>query len=130
MTETEYVKNWFLRADDDLRSSKVLLDENGAPNVICFLTQQVAEKCLKGFLAYQEKHTRKIHNLLILMEECKKIEPSFGKLEDEARHLNQFYIETRYPGDYPEFTQKEAQKAYEIASKIRDFVVDKLSHSS
>lgn len=122
---TEYVKSWFLRAEDDLRSCKILLEENGAPNVICFHAQQAGEKYLKGFLAHHNKHTRKIHNLLILLDECKKIEPSFEQLEDDVRYLNQFYVETRYPGDSSEFTLKEAKEAFESAIKIKSRVLEK-----
>lgn len=122
---TEYVKSWFLRADDDLRTSQILLEENGTPNIICFHAQQAGEKYLKGFLAHHNKHARKIHDLLILLDECKEIEPSFEQLEGDISYLNQFYIETRYPGDYPEFTLKEAKEAFESAAKIKTWVLEK-----
>ena len=41
--------------------------------------------------------------------------------------LNVYYIETRYPGDYPDFTLKEAKEAKEAADKIKGFVFNKIN---
>lgn len=123
---TDYVKSWFLRADEDLLAIKLLLEENGPANIICFHAQQVGEKYLKGFLAYHDKHARKIHNLPILLDECQKIDPACRELESEVNYLNQFYMETRYPGDIPDFSLNEAKKALEAATKVRDFILEKV----
>ena len=47
-------------------------------------------------------------------------------LKDDAVFLNTFYIETRYPGDYPAFFTKEAKQAYEAALRVKVFVLDKI----
>lgn len=45
---TDYVKNWFKRADEDLSLIEVLLkEESFSPNPICFHAEQAAEKYLK-----------------------------------------------------------------------------------
>lgn len=41
---------WFARADIDITSARLLAGISGPPETICFLSQQGAEKYLKGFL--------------------------------------------------------------------------------
>jgi HEPN domain-containing protein len=117
---TEYVKNWIKRADEDLGLIEIMLNEKSFfPNPMCFHAQQAAEKYLKGFLAYHDLHTRKIHDLEVLIEDCEKIDKSFKRLNNDARFLNQFYVESRYPDDYVQFSQNDAKKAYEAAVRIK-----------
>lgn len=123
---TDYVKSWFLRADEDLLTIKLLLEEGGPSNVICFHAQQAREKYLKGFLAYHNKHTRKIHSLFTLLTECQKIDPSFWQLKTGVNYLDQFYVETRYPGDVSDFSISEGKEALEAALRIKEFIVSKV----
>ena len=47
MRKNNIYLDWILRAQDDERSAEILLREEGSPNTICFLCQQIAEKYLK-----------------------------------------------------------------------------------
>lgn len=124
---TDYVENWFRRADEDLALIEVILKRGSSfSNPICFHAQQAAEKYLKGFLAYHDLHVRKIHDLEVLVEDCAKIEISFKTLQDSARFLNQFYIESRYPDDYIEFSRNDAEEAFTSATKIKNFILEKI----
>lgn len=124
---TKYVKDWFLRADDDLLLIKTMLKENSfSPNPLCFHAQQAAEKYLKGFLAHNDLHVRKIHDLEVLMEDCIKIDESFGKLRGAIKSLNRFYIESRYPDDYIQFSPDDAKQANKAAKEIKKFILDKI----
>ena len=124
---TEYVKSWFKRADEDLLLIEVLLkEESFFPNPICFHAEQVAEKYLKGFLAHHELHVRKVHDLEILVKDCQKVDQSFEEVLDDARFLNQFYIESRYPDDYVAFSSEDAKEAYARAKEIKKFVLEKI----
>jgi len=40
--------------------------------------------------------------------------------------LTTYYFETRYPGDYPEFSWQDAEQAYDAAKKIKKFVLEKI----
>jgi HEPN domain-containing protein len=60
---------------------------------------------LESLLIPDEKNIRDIHNDLVV--------------------LNRYYIETRYPGDYPEFTADEAREAFGAALRIKEFVSGK-----
>jgi len=125
---TDYVKSWFQRADEDLALIEVILkEESFSPNPVCFHAQQAAEKYLKGFLAYHDLHTRKIHDLETLIKDCIKIDKSFEELCENANFLNQFYIESRYPDDYVQFSNDDAKKACDVAIKIKKFILKKIN---
>ena len=120
-------EEWFLKAEDDLLSAKdILNDKEGAASTVCFLSQQIAEKYLKGYLVYIETEFPKIHDLDKLVELCKKINVSFNEIKEDAQSLADFYVATRYPGDYPEFMWKDAEKAFVSAEKIKNFVLENI----
>ncbi len=93
MRETE---KWYTQAEEDLKAAKDSL-KSGHYNWACFQAQQSAEKTLKFFL-YSHGYTSIItHSIKELVRECKKIEKGFSEVESYARHLDMFYIPTRYP---------------------------------
>jgi len=117
------------RADDDIMTVQLLLERGGSPNAACFHAQQAAEKYLKGFLAHHDYHVRKIHDLELLLENCKKIDTSFADITVASRSLNRFYLETRYPGDFLEgFSKRDAEEAFKAASHIKEFVSGKIKN--
>jgi HEPN domain-containing protein len=119
---------WFFKAREDELSAKAILDsKEGAASTVCFLSQQMADKDLKGYLVFKGKRFPKIHELDKLVKLCQKIDPEFKTLEEQAKYLTEFYISTRYPGDYFQFSFREAEKAFKKACKIRDFVLLKSS---
>jgi len=120
-------KEWFLRSQDDEAAIKSMFKSGDWPaNVVCFLSQQMAEKILKGFLIFHGIRFPKTHLLEELLRVCKEVDQSFGELEQETRYLSDFYISTRYPGDYPSFSFDDARIAFQEASKIKDFVFKKV----
>lgn len=119
---------WFSKArDDELSAEDILKDREGAASTVCFLSQQMAEKYLKGYLVFKEKEFPKIHDLARLLKLCGYLDPEFVKLAQEAQYLRPFYIATRYPGDYPEFSFEIAEDAFKKAMVIKEFVLRKLN---
>lgn len=127
MTVSPYAADWFLRAEDDLKTIEALLKEGGPANTACFHAQQAAEKYLKGFLAAHERHVRKIHDLEALRAECLDVDSAFEGLREHTIYLQEFYIEGRYPGDYPHYAMDDARKAHAAACSIKDLVMSKLN---
>jgi len=124
---TDYVRNWFVRADEDLSTIEILLKERKViPNPVCFHAQQASEKYLKGFLAHHDLHVRKIHDLEVLANDCKQIDRTCQELSKDAKFLNQFYTESRYPDDYGDFSIRDAKEGYEAAKRIKEFVLAKI----
>jgi len=119
-------EEWVKRANDDELSLEAILKERGAPNTACFLSQQMGEKYLKAFLVHKKKWYPKVHALDALWELCNKIDSSFEELKNDAVFLNDFYVTTRYPGDYPSFSMKDAREAYQAALRVKNFVLGKI----
>ena len=114
---------WFAKGEEDLMAAQTLLEESTTPNVICFLCQQIAEKYLKGFLVFWEQEIEKIHSIERLLEMCAKIKLEFNELAEPAAFLSTFYIQTRYPGDFPNFSFNDAKQALQSAKDIKEMVV-------
>lgn len=122
-----WAAEWFTKATDDERSAQDLLKEKGgSPNTICFLGQQMAEKYLKGFLVYCGEDFPKVHQLPFLRKICEKHNLKFKKIKEETEFLTVFYIATRYPGEFPSFSFKDAEKALRSARVIKELVLDEI----
>lgn len=122
-------EEWFKKAQDDYKSAKVVLEEGGYYGTTCFLAQQIAEKYLKGFLVYNDWQVVKIHDLVKLLNECKKMSPDFKDFEEDCILLNDYYIETRYPLDHPvDYKKGEARNALAAVERIKKFVLIKVRY--
>ena len=94
----EAVEHWIAFAHEDLRMAELALAE-GIFNQVCFHAQQCAEKAIKGWLAYQGQLPPRTHRMADLL---RLLSPNpLGKLSDELRLLDRFYIPTRYPDALP-----------------------------
>ncbi len=122
------LERWFKKAqEDELNADSILRHRDGTPGVVCFLAQQLAEKYLKACLISFDLELLKVHDLLRLISVLEVSASEIKILSNEANLLNQFYIETRYVGDYPDFSWEDAEKAYEAAKKIKDFVLREIT---
>ncbi len=116
--------DWLERAKNDEQSLLILVKENGPPSTISFLAQQMAEKLLKGALAFSDTDVPKTHNLSKLLLQIGEFFPSAGELTSHVELLSEFYIEGRYPGDYPDLTSRQCEEAVEAAQRIKHFVLE------
>ena len=93
----ERSRQWFDAAMNDLVAAKTLMD-HGLFAHACFLSQQSAEKGMKGFVAIEQNPARS-HSLGELLSDL----PQDARLIDlEPSRLDRFYIGTRYPESLPE----------------------------
>ncbi|MBF0337940.1 MAG: HEPN domain-containing protein [Nitrospirae bacterium] len=123
--EQNYLE-WFKKAQEDEWMANYALKEDGPPNQIGFHAQQMTEKYLKGFLVFHKSRFPKTHDLLELATLVLKIKPEIQKYEQELDMISKFYVETRYPSDYPDFSFEEAELAFKEALKIKGFVLEKI----
>lgn len=120
-------KEWFKKAnDDELNAASLLTHRDGVPSGVCFLSQQMTEKYLKGLLVLYDQKFPKVHDLLELETLLLKIAPQIKESHQDLKSLNRYYIETRYPGDYPDFSWPEAEEAFKAAQRIKRFVWEKI----
>jgi len=113
---------WFKKAEEDGEAGRKLLENEGPFGIACFHFQQMAEKLLKGLIISHEIEPPKTHDLVELETVLKDIEPDLKDYEKDLDLLNSYYIETRYPGDYPEVNKNEAKQASEAAKRLKEFI--------
>lgn len=63
---------------------------------------------------------------MFLLNLCSSVDTSFKGELPEADNLTDYAVEIRYPDDWYEPTIEEAKQAYEIALKVKNFVLKRL----
>ena len=126
--DSQNAADWFRAADDDLKFAQAGFRETKIASDACFLSQQIVEKYLKGFLLYKGKSFEKNHDLIKLLKLCSLIENKFIDLLDECKKLNKYYNPARYPGDiFMDYSERDGQEAIDSAEKVIRFI-NKLIH--
>jgi HEPN domain-containing protein len=127
--DSKNYQEWIEKAkEDELNALSLLKHRDGTPSMICFISHQISEKYLKAFLIFIQKPFRKVHDLIELETLIIETEKDIAEFHEDFKLLNRYYIETRYPGDYPEFSWDEAEESYEAAKKIKEFVLNKIKN--
>jgi len=122
--EDKYVWEWIKKAEHDLVNAETVIKiENPPTDTICFHSHQCSEKYFKAYLISKGEDLIKTHNLRFLLDKCKKYSNKFESLRNEAIILTSYSIESRYPGDFIEYSVEEAKKSIEMAKKIKDFII-------
>lgn len=113
MVDSDIIEEWMYKADQDFEFARINLEEEKQVFAqICFHFNQSAEKYLKSFIIANKLEFRKIHDLHLLLKQCKSKDPSLSQIEDDCEYLATFYIETRYPVHWPAPFQKMKQKKH------------------
>lgn len=122
-TVEEVVRKWLIKAESDMKAAKHLFEAKEIiTDAICFHCQQCAEKYLKAYLVSKEIEPDKTHKLELLLTEYMRHEPSFVEIQD-AKYLTEYAVEIRNPGDFYYPSDEEAREAYEMAEKVKKFVL-------
>ena len=61
-----------------------------------------------------------------LLNLCSSVDKSFKKNLPKSNNLTDYAVEIRYPDDWYEPTIEETKQAYEIALKVKNFVLKRL----
>lgn len=122
----EIAKEWVFKAEDDYLSAEALLYVVESPIVdtACFHCQQSAEKYVKAYLEEHEIIFPRNHNLMQLLDLCLKKDKKFETIRRPLQSLESYAVTIRYPGLRVPFELGE--EAFNVASKIRKFVRNKL----
>lgn len=117
-------KEWFRKGDNDLLNiENNLKAENYPADTVCFHSQQLAEKYLKGFLTFKNIEIEKTHNLLFLYNQCMNIEAGFKNIYEELIDLNNYSVSVRYPVLLDDISHEEVLEAYQNALKVRSYIL-------
>jgi len=124
MPNSKEVKEWFQKAEDDFEGAVYLSRrrKKPLPDLVCFHSQQAAEKYLKAFLINQKTTFPKTHDLLFLLDLARKSRPDLELHRELFEYLNPYSIQSRYPGE--EATQEEARIAIKTIKKIKRIMSD------
>lgn len=125
----ELINKWLLKANNDLM---IIENEfhsgNPVTDGICFHAQQSVEKYLKAFLVANQIEFPQTHNIGIILNLCIKVDPDFQTLRESVT-LTRYATGFRYPDDFYIPSIEEANKSFEIAKKVKKFVLEKLKDS-
>ena len=122
--ESDY-KIWLDRAKSNLKISKTKRDEDIFYEDLCFQAQQAVEKALKGLLIFYNVEPGKTHNLVTLLKELSKY-TDVPEEVNETAILNNYAVQTRYPGDYTPINEDEYNTAVIITEKCVKWVEKKI----
>lgn len=117
MTDCEYIKTWFSKAEQDLRIIEQGMDRpetDWVSNIFCFHAQQAVEKALKVFLIAGNRNPPHTHSIEILFELCRQIDNTFP--EYMIRDLSYFAVESRYPDEFYEPDAQETRYYANLAN--------------
>lgn len=111
--------NWFLYAQRDLESARLLFKAAGSTGNVAFFLQQTSEKYLKGFLISKGWKLQKIHDLEVLLSEAAKFGNTFKDFLEFGRLLSAAYVESRYPlGPPKEYPQQLIAEWFEQTEEL------------
>ena len=124
------IGDWLHKAEMDYAGALVLARrrKNPLPDLVCWHSQQCAEKYAKAFLARHRITFARTHNLSALLQLCSEIDSDFRLIADAMHYLNPFGVEIRYPG--ASTTVTDAREAVVAMKQIRKFVRAKLGLKS
>ena len=118
----DQTKKWLEYSDENLRSAKVLLD-NELFNPCLQNVQQSVEKMLKAVLVESGIRIKKTHSInelvIILAENGKKVDIE----EDDRDLVDSIYLPSKYPigGILPDFEpdMKTCRRCLAVAERVR-----------
>jgi Uncharacterized conserved protein related to C-terminal domain of eukaryotic chaperone, SACSIN len=125
----EIIHRWLKKAENDIKVVSYLIDIEDAPtDIICFHCQQAIEKYLKAFLTYVDVKAKKTHDLRALLEMCIEKDKDFLNLPiDDISNLTEYAVGIRYPDEFYLPSIEESRSSYNLAIKVRDFILKKLN---
>jgi len=127
MSDISLVNEWLKYSLNDLSSAKHLF-ENLHPKqteVACYLSQQCAEKALKGFILFNGIEPPKTHNLVELCQISMNYDNTFSTIMDDCADLTPYGVAVRYPNELA-VDEVIAKLAIIKAQSIYDFCRGKI----
>jgi HEPN domain-containing protein len=122
-TVAEAAREWLENAWQDLRVVEFALAAP-IPNQAAYHSQQLAEKSIKGLLAYFDEPFGKTHKIAVLAPLVAAHDPSLGPLLARAESLSEF-IDARYPG-FRRISPREAETIAALAREVYEAVLERV----
>jgi HEPN domain-containing protein len=128
MSDSKLVQEWFKYAQNDLVSARHLFEDlyPKQSEIACYLSQQCAEKVLKGYLLFKDIEPQRVHNLIELCQICMKCDSTFSEILDACSDLTPYGVAVRYPNELA-VDDAIAKFAIDRAQLIYNFCIGKSS---
>ncbi len=124
--ELAEVREWLRKASLDRRMAEAGLAQTPPITAAAAVhAQQGAEKSLKAFRVVREQAFEHIHDLVVLLDPCAKLDADWAPLRDSVEPLTTYAVRFRYPGP-PDPSVDEVQAALDVVREVWDFVVARL----
>jgi len=122
----EIVAEWAEKAESDYRVAERESRVRKTPSydMVCFHTQQCAEKYLKALLTHRQIPFRPIHDLEVLLGLAIPASPDLEVIRARLLLLNDYAVDVRYPGESA--TKEEARAAVQAVRAVRALIRPKL----
>ena len=123
MSVNNDISEWIRLAEMDLATARHMFNTfHPIPlEIVCFHSQQAAEKIIKSYLVLQEIEPPKTHDMQVLLEMCLEFDIGFNDIYEEATTLTNYAVRLRYPIELG-LIEQDAEKALDNAVKVMDFV--------
>jgi HEPN domain-containing protein len=101
MSDIKLAQEWFKYSKNDLISACHLFHDLYPKQIeiACYLSQQCAEKALKGYLFFKDTEPPRIHNLIELCQICMEFDSTFSEILDACSDLTPYGVAVRYPNE-------------------------------
>jgi HEPN domain-containing protein len=127
MNADNNLSEWIRLSDMDMATARHMFETyHPKPlEIVCFHSQQAAEKMLKCFLVSQEVEAPKTHDMRNLCDLCIELKEGFNEIYEPAVLLTRYGVIPRYPAELG-LIEQDAVEAIEHAEKVIAFVKNTL----
>lgn len=129
VVKEEFTCEWVRKAESDFKTAEHLCQSGpDFDDGTAFHSQQSAEKYLKAFLVWHQIEFPKPHDIEALLKLARRTDDKIPEILGEAAMLTPYGVDYRYPGDYPEVSRSDAERAFRLADHVRAEVRSRLPH--
>lgn len=123
-----HAQKWLTKAHNDMLSAKRSIEiEPLLLDWAVFHCQQAVEKSMKSYLALNNAHIEKTHDLEFVKEETLKIDDTFKNFEFGG--LDKFAVNGRYPDDSIDPEKSEVEEFLKLAETIYSTAIGKIPNN-
>jgi HEPN domain-containing protein len=128
MSDSKLIQDWFKYSQNDLISANHLFADLYPKQIeiACYLSQQCAEKALKGYLLFKDTEPPRTHNLVELCQICMNHDNIFSEILNTCADLTPYGVAVRYPNALA-VDEIITKSAIDNAQCILDFSLGKVS---
>jgi HEPN domain-containing protein len=132
MNAFDLANEWLKFSKSDLLTSRHMFEDVYPKEIeiVCYHSQQCAEKALKGYCVFKGIEPPNTHDLIALCHLCMTSEDTFSLLMDNCSRLNPYGVIIRYPNELV-VDETIAKSSIAMAQKIYEFChskIQKLEH--